>query len=173
MEHSRNRTRERRAASGLTFRPGRVRMADTRRNPMPAKNGDTVRVHYTGTLEDGTVFDSSRGREPLEFILGRRTLIEGFEDALPGREAGDRLRVTIPAARAFGEVDEELFFTVPPDEIPANIAPHHGLRLFLTSPEADLEVTVARADERAVILDANHPLAGKALHFDIEILSVK
>jgi peptidylprolyl isomerase len=140
---------------------------------MPAKNGDTLRVHYTGTLEDGTVFDSSRGHEPQEFILGGRTFLEDFENALLGREAGDRLRVTIPAGRAFGDADETLLFTVPPDEIPGRIAPHPGLRLFLTSPEGDLEVTVVHADKRAVILDANHPLAGKTLHFDIEILSVK
>jgi len=139
---------------------------------MAIKEGDAVRVHYTGTLADGVVFDSSREREPLEFVLGRRMLIEGFEKALIGREAGDRVRVTIPAAEAYGEVDEDLLFKVPLGEVPAHITPEPGLQLSLTASEGDMEVTVARVDGDMVVLDANHPLAGKELTFDIEVVSI-
>ncbi|MDE7063905.1 MAG: FKBP-type peptidyl-prolyl cis-trans isomerase, partial [Desulfovibrionaceae bacterium] len=79
---------------------------------MPIKNGDTVSAHYTGTLADGTVFDSSRDREPLEFVMGKQQLIAGFEAAVMGKEAGDTVTVTIPPAEAYGDIDEELVFTV-------------------------------------------------------------
>jgi peptidylprolyl isomerase len=140
---------------------------------MTIKKGDTVRVHYTGTLADGTEFDSSRDRDPLEFILGKNMLIEGFEKALVGRQAGEHVRVTIPAAEAYGDVDENLLFKAPLPEIPSHIAPEPGLQLSLSSPEGDMEVTITRVDDSTVVLDANHPLAGKDLTFDIEVVSVK
>jgi peptidylprolyl isomerase len=139
---------------------------------MAIRKGDSVRVHYTGTLADGMVFDSSRERDPLEFVLGKRMLIEGFENALIGRKTGERVRVTIPAAEAYGEVDKDLLFTVPVHEVPPHITPEPGLQLSLSSPEGDMEVTIARVDDDMVVLDANHPLAGKELTFDIEIVSV-
>ena len=139
---------------------------------MGIKNGDTVRVHYTGTLADGTVFDSSREREPLECVLGKRMLIEGFEKALIGRGAGERVRVTIPAGEAYGDVDNSLLFEVPLSEVPAHITPEPGLQLSLSSPEGDMEVTIAHVDGNGIVLDANHPLAGKELTFDIDIISV-
>lgn len=140
---------------------------------MPAKNGDTLRVHYTGTLEDGTEFDSSRGRAPLEFVLGKRMLVEGFERAVVGREAGETLRVTIPPAQAYGDMDADLLFTVPLSEVPPHLALEPGLRLALSSPEGDMDVTVRHLNETSVVLDANHPLAGRELTFEIEIISVK
>jgi len=140
---------------------------------MAIKQGDTVRVHYTGTLADGTVFDSSRDREPLEFIPGRKMLIEGFEKALMGRQAGERVQVTIPAAEAYGDVDESLLFRVPLAEVPAHITPTPGLQLSLSAPEGDMEVTITHVDADMVVLDANHPLAGKDLIFEIEVVSVK
>ena len=139
---------------------------------MAIKQGDSVRVHYTGTLADGAVFDSSRERDPLEFVLGKRMLIEGFEKALIGLDAGDHVRVTIPAAEAYGDVDEHLFFNVPLGEVPSHITPEPGLQLSLSSPEGDMEVTITHVDGDMIVLDANHPLAGKDLTFDIEVVSI-
>ena len=139
---------------------------------MAIKRGDSVRVHYTGTLADGAVFDSSRDRNPLEFVLGKRMLIEGFETALIGRSAGDQVRVTIPATEAYGDVNEQLIFNVPLGEVPPHITPEPGLQLSLSSPEGDLEVTVTHVGGDMIVLDANHPLAGKDLTFDIEVVSV-
>ena len=139
---------------------------------MTIKQGDSVRVHYTGTLADGEVFDSSRGRDPLECVLGKRMFIEGFEKALIGLQVGDQVQVTIPAAEAYGDVDEELIFNVPLSEVPPHITPEPGLQLSLSSPEGDMEMTVIRVDGDIIVLDANHPLAGKDLTFDIEVVSV-
>ena len=140
---------------------------------MAIKEGDTVQVHYTGTLADGAVFDSSREREPLEFVLGKCMMIEGFEKALIGRDVGEHMRVTIPATEAYGEVDNSLMFKVPLGEVPPHITPEPGLQLSLSSPEGDMEVTITHVDDSAIVLDANHPLAGKNLTFDIEIISAK
>ena len=139
---------------------------------MPIKNGDTVRAHYTGTLADGTEFDSSRGRAPLEFIMGEHMLIAGFERAVLGRTVGEKVNVSIPPAEAYGEMDEELLFEVPRSEVPPHITPEPGLQLSLNSPEGDMEVTIAHVDEHKLVLDGNHPLAGKELNFEIEIVSV-
>ena len=138
---------------------------------MAIRKGDSVRVHYTGTLADGAVFDSSRDRDPLEFVLGKRMMIEGFEKALLGRQAGEHVRVTIPAAEAYGDVDDSLMFKVPLSEVPPHITPEPGLQLSLSSPEGDMEVTVAQVGDAMIVLDANHPLAGKDLTFDIEVVS--
>ncbi|MDR0466372.1 MAG: peptidylprolyl isomerase [Deltaproteobacteria bacterium] len=140
---------------------------------MAIKHGDTVRVHYVGTLADGAVFDSSRDRDPLEFTLGQNMLIEGFERALTGRKVGEHIRVTIPALEAYGDVDENLLFKVPLHEVPSHIAPEPGLQLSLSSPEGDMEVTIVHVDAEMVVLDANHPLAGKDLTFEIEVISIK
>ena len=139
---------------------------------MAIKRGDSVRVHYTGALADGEVFDSSRERDPLECVLGKHMLIEGFEKALLGRQAGDRIQVTIPAAEAYGDVDEQLIFNVPLSEVPPHITPEPGLQLSLSSPEGDMEMTITRVNGDMIVLDANHPLAGKDLTFDIEVISV-
>mgnify|MGYP000748462324 CR=1 FL=1 len=112
---------------------------------MAVKDGNTVRVHYTGTFSDGEVFDSSREREPLEFTIGDGSLIPGFEDALLGHNAGDRFTVTIPADEAYGEHLEELL----------------------------MEVQIVEVNDKVVVLDANHPLAGEDLTFDIEVIDVK
>ena len=140
---------------------------------MSVEAGSRLRVHYTGMFEDGAEFDSSRGREPLECTLGRGMLPEGFEAALIGREAGDRLRVTTTPEQAYGNIDPTLFFETPWAEIPRHITPVPGLRLFFSSPDGDMEVSVSRVDARGIVLDANHPLAGKTLLFDIEIVSVE
>ena len=139
---------------------------------MAIQKGDTVRVHYTGTLADGVIFDSSRDRDPLECVLGGRAFIEGFEKALLGREAGERLRVVIPADEAYGSVDNDLLFKVPLSEVPAHITPEPGLQLSLSSPAGDMEVTVTHVDGAMIVLNANHPLAGRDLTFDIEVVSI-
>ena len=125
---------------------------------MAVKDGNTVRVHYTGTFSDGEVFDSSREREPLEFTIGDGSLIPGFEDALLGHNAGDRFTVTIPADEAYGEHLEELLMEVPVSEVPE---------------DSDMEVQIVEVNDKVVVLDANHPLAGEDLTFDIEVIDVK
>jgi peptidylprolyl isomerase len=138
---------------------------------MPFKNGDKVRVHYTGTLADGTIFDSSREREPLEFILGTKTLLAGFEDAVAGSEVGHTVRITIPAEHAYGEMDPELVFSVARMQVPGHIPLEVGTHLQLSNEQGEMDVVITEVGEDDVILDANHPLAGKDLTFEIEILN--
>ena len=140
---------------------------------MPIKNGDTVQVHYTGRLADGTIFDSSRERDPLEFVMGRQMLIAGFEAAVVGKEAGDTVTAVIPPDQAYGDVDEELIFTVASSQVPGNITPEVGMQLQLSSEDGTMDVTIADVTADEIVLDANHPLAGKELTFEIEIISIK
>ncbi|WP_165176846.1 peptidylprolyl isomerase [Desulfovibrio sp. ZJ369] len=140
---------------------------------MAIRKGDTVRVHYTGTLADGTVFDSSKERDPLEFTLGKGMLIPGFEAAVEGREAGDTVTVTIPADQAYGDVDPELIFTVPRAQVPDHIPQEVGVPLQLSNEQGQMDVTIAEVGDDEITLDANHPLAGKELTFEIEIVDVK
>lgn len=140
---------------------------------MPAKNGDTVRVHYTGTLDDGTVFDSSRERDPLEFVLGQGSLIPGFESAVEGREAGEKVCVTLPPDKAYGDVDRELIFTVPRAQVPDHIPLNVGVPLQLSNEQGQMDVTITEVGADEITLDANHPLAGKTLTFEIEIVEIR
>ncbi|MDR2056009.1 MAG: peptidylprolyl isomerase [Desulfovibrio sp.] len=138
---------------------------------MPLKSGDKARIHYTGTLPDGTVFDSSRGREPLEFTLGKGMLLPGFEAAIEGREPGETVTVTIPSDQAYGEVDPELVFTVVRMQVPGHIPLEVGTALQLSNEQGQMDVVITEIGEDDITLDANHPLAGKDLAFEIEILS--
>ncbi|MDR2821178.1 MAG: peptidylprolyl isomerase [Desulfovibrio sp.] len=140
---------------------------------MAIKKGDTVRVHYTGTLADGTVFDSSGERDPLEFVLGKGTLIPGFETAVEGREVGDTVTVTVPPDEAYGDMDAELVFSVPRLQVPAHIPLEIGTPLQLSNEQGQMDVTITEVDADEITLDANHPLAGKELTFSIEIVDVK
>ena len=140
---------------------------------MAVKDGNTVRVHYTGTFSDGEVFDSSREREPLEFTIGDGSLIPGFEDALLGHNAGDRFTVTIPADEAYGEHLEELLMEVPVSEVPEDIKPEVGMMHQIATDDGDMEVQIVEVNDKVVVLDANHPLAGEDLTFDIEVIDVK
>ncbi len=142
---------------------------------MPIENGDTVSVHYTGTLTDGTQFDSSRqpGRSPLEFTVGRGQMIPGFEDAVRGREQGDRFTVTIPCEQAYGVEDPKLFFTVDRAQVPAQIPAVVGTRVQLSNEHGTMYAIISEVTETEVTLNANHELAGKDLVFDIEIMSVR
>jgi peptidylprolyl isomerase len=138
------------------------------------KATDTVKVHYTGTLDDGNTFDSSRGREPLEFTMGQGQLIPGFEKAIEGLKVGDNTQVRIPADQAYGEAREDMVVDVEKERFPADITPEIGMQLQLNQPNGQpMPVTVKAVSETHVTLDANHPLAGQALNFDIEIVEIK
>ena len=129
-------------------------------------------VHYVGTLEDGTEFDSSRDREPLEFVLGGGMLIPGFEKAVTGKSEGETVTVTIPAAEAYGEVNPDHLFAVPRAEVPEDIDPVVGMIVGLTLDEGEVNAVISHVDENEVVLDVNHPLAGKPLNFEIEIVKI-
>jgi FKBP-type peptidyl-prolyl cis-trans isomerase 2 len=138
-----------------------------------ANAGDTVKVHYTGTFADGTQFDSSRGREPLEVKLGAGQVIPGFDEALTGMSVGDTKTVTIPADQAYGARREEMVQQVPRSAIPADIELAGGLRLSAQGPNGQtFNFVVASFDDQQVTLDGNHPLAGRDLTFDLELVSV-
>lgn len=139
---------------------------------MAAKNGDTVRVHYTGALDDGTVFDSSRERDPLETVLGENMLISGFEKALLGMEPGEKVTVRIPPGEAYGDVVEEAMITVPLDQFPSHLTPEKGMMLEISTDAGEVEVRIAELTETEAVLDANHPLAGQTLTFEIELLEI-
>jgi peptidylprolyl isomerase len=137
-----------------------------------ARMGDTVRVHYTGKLNDGTVFDSSQDREPLEFQLGSQQVIPGFENAVVGMEAGDEKTVRIPVDEAYGQRREELVLTVGRDQFPEHIEPQVGQQLQLSQQGQIAVVTITDVDDSSVTLDANHPLAGQDLTFDLELVEI-
>jgi peptidylprolyl isomerase len=137
-----------------------------------AKRGDTVRVHYTGTLENGDQFDSSRGTDPLTFTLGEGAVIQGFDDAVEGMAVGESKRVTIPAAEAYGDRRDELTLRVPRSELPTDLELEVGSQLRMEQGADSVIVTVRDMDEGSVMLDANHPLAGEALTFDLELVEI-
>ena len=137
------------------------------------KAGDTVQLHYTGTLLDGTTFDSSEGRDPLEFVVGSGQIIPGLDVAIPGMKVGDKKVVKIGADDAYGQLNEEMRQAVPREGIPADIPLEVGMQLQMQTPDGQaMPVTVVEMDEATVTLDANHPLAGKDLQFDIELMKV-
>jgi len=138
-----------------------------------AKTGDIVRIHYTGTLADGETFDSSRNRDPLEFTLGSGQVIAGFDAAVTGMAMGAAKTVEIPAAQAYGPRNPDGRQTFPRDRMPPDISLDIGTRLQLqSSGDEPLMVTVAEVTDKNVILDANHPLAGKDLTFEIELVEI-
>lgn len=137
------------------------------------KPGDKVRIHYTGTLSDGTTFDSSQGRDPLEFTVGSGEIIPGLDKALPGMTTGDKKTVEIPCAEAYGDANPDAKQAIPRAQVPENIPLEIGTRLQLQTPQGQvMPVVVAEVTEEEVVLDANHPLAGKDLTFAIELVSV-
>lgn len=137
---------------------------------MAVKTGDTVRIHYRGTLEDGSEFDSSAGREPLEFTVGSGQVIPGFDSAVQGMEPGQEKSFTIPADEAYGPHRDEMVLQVSRDQIPPDINPELGDQLQLQTPDGQpVPVTVTETSDDTVTLDANHPLAGQDLTFDIKL----
>lgn len=139
-----------------------------------AKTGDTVKVHYTGTLPDGTEFDSSSGRDPIEFTIGSGDIIPGFEKAAIGMEPGETKKVTVSTDEAYGERHDELVQTVDRGQIPDSIDVEVGMQLQATGPnDEQLVLTVVHLTDESVTLDANHPLAGQDLTFEIEMIEVR
>lgn len=138
-----------------------------------AKAGDSVRVHYTGKLQDGTVFDTSEGRDPLAFTVGAGQVIPGFEQAVAGMEVGQTLEVRIPPDDGYGERRDDLVLEVEREQIPSDIEVELGSQLALQQPDGQsVPVTVTSLDESTVTLDANHPLAGKELLFEVELVGI-
>ncbi|MEJ2575649.1 MAG: peptidylprolyl isomerase [Gammaproteobacteria bacterium] len=138
-----------------------------------AKAGDTVRIHYTGTLDDGTQFDSSAGREPLEFALGSGQVIPGFDKAVDGMSVGENKTVQIAPDDAYGPRHEQLVQEVPKTQLPAEIQPEVGMRLQASGPDGQvMQLVVTAVGDDAITVDGNHPLAGKALNFDIELVDI-
>jgi peptidylprolyl isomerase len=140
-----------------------------------AKNGDTVQVNYTGKLADGTVFDSSVGREPLEFTLGAGQMIPGFEKAVLGMKVGEKKTVTIPADEAYGPRRDDLVVKVPREKLPSGKTPEVGQQLEVRLPNGNTIIATITnvSDNNTVTIDANHPLAGKDLTFEIELVKIK
>lgn len=137
------------------------------------KAGDTVRIHYTGTLTDGTTFDTSDGKDPLEFTVGSGQIIPGLDTAIPGMTVGEKKVVEVPHTEAYGPRNPQAEQSIPRDGIPDHVPLDPGTRLQMKTPEGrDVGVTVVSADEENVVLDANHPLAGKDLTFAIELIEI-
>ena len=139
-----------------------------------AKQGDTVLVHYRGTLDDGSEFDSSAGTDPLSFTIGAGEVIPGFEQALEGMETGEKKTQHIPAAEAYGERRDELVFEVGREQMPEGNDIEVGDMLRVGFPDgSSANVQVTALDEQSVTLDANHPLAGKNLTFELELVKIQ
>jgi FKBP-type peptidyl-prolyl cis-trans isomerase 2 len=137
------------------------------------EENDKVALHYTGTLINGETFDSSEGRDPLSFEVGSGQVIPGFDKAVRGMKVDESKKFTIPSAEAYGEPNEELVYEVPLASIPAELKPHEGQRLVSNLEDGrQIPVTVTKVAEDTITLDANHPLAGKDLTFDIKIVSI-
>jgi peptidylprolyl isomerase len=134
--------------------------------------GNTVKVHYKGTLEDGSVFDSSEGRDPIEFEMGSGALIPGFEAAVAEMEIDETRSVTIPSAEAYGDVNEDMVGEIPRTNLPEDIEPEVGMVLSMQAPDGEMPVRVVAVDEENLTLDANHPLAGQNLTFELTLIEV-
>lgn len=138
------------------------------------KNGDTVRVHYHGRLTNGATFDSSEGREPLEFQVGAGMVIKGFDNGVLEMQVGDKKTVQIPVDQAYGPKNEELVMDFPKANIPADLNPEVGMELQMSNAQGQVfPVKVAAIGTEFITLDANHPLAGEELVFDIELVEIK
>lgn len=143
---------------------------------MQVEKGNNVKVHYTGTLTDGQIFDSSEGGEPLEFTAGSGQMIDGFDAAVHGMSVGESKTIEIPCAQAYGEYDPELIIQVPVEDIPAELNPEVGMHLEMGSPDGEslpMLVTITEMTDTHITLDGNAPLAGKDLIFKIELIDIK
>ena len=140
---------------------------------MAAKNGDTVKVHYTGKLDDGKVFDSSVDADPLQFTIGGKQMIPAFEEGIVEMEIGDKKTINIKAADAYGERDDKMMQSVPRNMLPEDMKPKVGMQLTAQGPEGQtVQVTVVDYSDEEVTLDANHPLAGQDLTFELELMEI-
>ena len=138
-----------------------------------AKSGDTVKIHYTGTLDDGTQFDSSSGRDPLQFTLGSGQVIPGFEKAVEGMAVGDSKTVNIPPEQAYGPRHDQMIQEVPKTALPDDLEPVEGMALQAQGQDGKvINLTITAVQDDSITVDGNHPLAGKALNFDIELVDI-
>jgi len=141
---------------------------------MAVESGSTVQVHYKGTLKDGEIFDSSEGRQPLEFVVGSGQVINGFDKAVRDMNVGEKKTVNIPVEEAYGERTQDALVSIPRTDFPADIEPEVGMELQMSDDQGHVfPVIVAEVADESVILDANHPLAGHDLTFDITLVDVK
>jgi FKBP-type peptidyl-prolyl cis-trans isomerase 2 len=137
------------------------------------KSGDTIKVHYHGKLTDGTTFDSSEGREPLEFEVGSGSVIPGFDEGVTGMSIGEKKTINIPADEAYGQKEEDRIMEFPIDRFPPDLQPEVGMQLNMSNGEGqNLPVIITDVKEDSVVLDANHPLAGEDLVFDLELVEI-
>ena len=138
-----------------------------------AKSGDTVKVKYTGKLDDGTVFDSSIDRDPLEFTIGENMIIPGFEAAVIGMNIGETKTINIPPEEAYGPYFDEMVMEANREEFPADMKPEIGLKIQIHHEDGgSIIASITKIVEDIITLDANHPMAGKALNFDIELVGI-
>jgi FKBP-type peptidyl-prolyl cis-trans isomerase 2 len=138
-----------------------------------ANNGDKVKVHYHGRLTNGTTFDTSEGREPLEFEVGAGSVIAGFDDGVRGMAVGEKKTIQIPVEQAYGPKDENMVVEFPKTNFPEDMQPEIGMHLNMTNGAGQvIPVVITDVREESVILDANHPLAGEDLIFDLELVSI-
>lgn len=137
------------------------------------KAGDTVKVHYHGRLTDGTTFDSSEGRDPLEFEVGAGSVIKGFDDGVTGMSIGEKKTIEIPVDEAYGPKDPNMVVDFPIEQFPPDMKPEVGMQLNMSNGQGQvLPVVITEVGTESVTLDANHPLAGEALVFDIELVEI-
>ncbi len=138
-----------------------------------AQEGDTVRIHYTGTLDNGTQFDSSVGQEPIEFTLGSKTVIPGFETGVSGMQVGEQKKIHIPADEAYGERNDALVEEVPLQQFPDDLELKVGMHLQAQSPNGEnFNVVVTALSDASATIDGNHPLAGEDLNFELELVEI-
>ena len=139
-----------------------------------AKNGDTVKVHYTGKLDNGTTFDSSEGKDPLQFTIGEGQLLQAFEQGVVGLTEGDSKNIQIAAQDGYGLKQDKLIGTLPLEALPEDITPEVGTRLQMKTPEDQLIVLkVVEVSDNDITVDANHELAGEDLNFEIELVEIE
>jgi FKBP-type peptidyl-prolyl cis-trans isomerase SlpA len=138
------------------------------------KENNTVKVHYTGKLADGQIFDTSEGKEPIEFVLGQGRLIPGFEKGLIDMKVSEKKTITIAKEEAYGEVNNDLIQEVKKTELPQDMEPEVGMGLVSKSPDGrEMNLMVVEVKEESIVIDGNHPLAGKDLVFDLEVVEIK
>lgn len=137
------------------------------------KSGDKVKVHYHGKLTSGETFDSSTGREPLEFEVGSGAVIKGFDEGVTGMSVGEKKTINIPFDEAYGPKKQEMIIEMPKEQFPKDLEIEVGMPLMMSDQEGhQFQVSVSEITENAVLLDANHPLAGKDLIFDLELVEI-
>ncbi len=141
---------------------------------MTIEAGNQISVHYTGTFEDGEIFDSSQGRDPLSFEVGAGQMIQGFDEAVVGMKNGESKRITLAPEEAYGPRNEELLIDIPNSNFPEDMKLEVGMMLQMSNQEGQpVPATVAEINEESVKMDVNHPMAGKTLNFEIEIIDIK